>query len=77
MPLYSYQCNQCGHGFELLVRSGDTPLCDSCQSPDLTRLVSRIAPDSKIKGVVKDARALAAKEGHFSNYSKAERAKLR
>ncbi|MFY9874826.1 MAG: zinc ribbon domain-containing protein, partial [Rhodomicrobium sp.] len=27
MPLYSYDCNTCGHEFETLIRSSDTPTC--------------------------------------------------
>ena len=44
MPLYAYECNQCGNEFETLVRSSDTPSCPSCESTDLTRQLSLIAP---------------------------------
>ena len=31
MPIYEYECRACGHQFEQLVRTGDTPACPSCQ----------------------------------------------
>lgn len=41
MPIYEYECRQCGHRFEYLVRSG-TPAaeCPSCRHKDLTQLIS-------------------------------------
>jgi len=36
MPLYEYQCTQCGHRFEVLQRmgeGGDGLSCPSCQAP--------------------------------------------
>jgi putative FmdB family regulatory protein len=47
MPIYGFDCNKCGHQFEKLVRSSDTPICPSCQSTDLKRQLSLIAPPSK------------------------------
>lgn len=72
MPLYSYRCTACDDCFETLVRSTDTPACPACGSDRLERLVSLTAAESKLKGVVQRARAQAAREGHFSNYSKSE-----
>lgn len=41
MPIYEYECRQCGHKFELLVRSGDErPNCGSCGSQDTEKLFS-------------------------------------
>lgn len=76
MPFYSYRCGGCGHAFELLVRSGDVPACPSCGSGALDRQVSLTAPQGKSANVIGNARAQAAREGHFSNYGKAERSKL-
>lgn len=73
MPLYSYRCNACETAFETLVRSSDVPVCPSCNSGDLTKLVSMPAAEGKSKGIIQSARAQAAREGHFSNYSKSER----
>ena len=40
MPIYEYRCEDCGHEFEALVRSSDTPACEKCASPKLARLLS-------------------------------------
>ena len=47
MPIYGYDCNKCGHEFETLVRSSDTPTCPSCGSADLTKQLSLIASPAK------------------------------
>ena len=75
MPFYPYRCSGCGHEFELLVRSSDVPACPSCRSEALEKLVSLTAPQGKSAGLLKSARSQAAREGHFSNYSAAERPK--
>ena len=46
MPIYEYRCRSCGHEFEALVRSPEQPLCPSCRSVDLERLISMFAVDS-------------------------------
>lgn len=76
MPLFSFRCKACNHEFETLVRASEAPVCASCGSGDLDKLVSRIAPEGKSGQILKNARTAAAKEGHFSNYSKAERSRL-
>ena len=40
MPIYEYECKTCGHEFERLIRTGDVPSCPSCNSQELTRLLS-------------------------------------
>lgn len=75
MPLYSYRCQSCDHGFETLVRSGETPSCPSCGGADLTRQLSNVAPEGKSGAILQSARRQASKEGHFSNYSRSERPK--
>jgi putative FmdB family regulatory protein len=40
MPIYEYTCKTCKHQFEALVRGGNTPVCASCGSEDLERLLS-------------------------------------
>jgi putative FmdB family regulatory protein len=47
MPIYGFDCNKCGHQFEKLVRSSETPACPSCNGTDLTRQLSLIAPPAK------------------------------
>ena len=76
MPLYDYHCKACEADFELLVRSDPVPACPHCGATDVERTISRIAPAGKTAGIIADARRQAAKEGHFSHYSKSERAKL-
>lgn len=46
MPLYEYCCRACGHTFETLVRTSDTPACPACGATDLERLLSLFAVDS-------------------------------
>ena len=47
MPIYGYDCKNCGHEFETLVRTSDTPACPACGSVDLTKQLSLIASPSK------------------------------
>ena len=43
MPIYEYQCRQCGHQFEKLVRGDATAECPACQAPEAERLFSMSA----------------------------------
>lgn len=76
MPLFDYRCSACGAGFELLVRGDTVPACPQCGGTALEKALSRIAPAGKIEGMRMAMRQRAAAEGHFSHYSKAEKAKL-
>lgn len=42
MPIYEYQCKQCGHHLEELEKVSDAPLvdCPKCGKPGLQRIVS-------------------------------------
>ncbi|NTV10726.1 MAG: zinc ribbon domain-containing protein [Zoogloea sp.] len=75
MPLYDYRCPACDKTFELLVRSSTVPQCPACGSQQLEKLISKPATPGQSAGIIKSARAQAAREGHFSNYSAAERRK--
>lgn len=75
MPIHDYRCRACGHEFETLVRSGTQPACPQCAGTALDKLLSLTAPQGTSAAIVASARRAAAKEGHFSHYSKAERAK--
>lgn len=77
MPIYDYRCSTCGQHFELLVRSSDTPACPHCAGTALERQLSRPAPPGTSRATIAAGRRLAAKEGHFSNYSAAERSKIK
>ena len=76
MPLYDYHCPACQAEFELLVRTSTVPTCPQCGATELERAVSRIAPAGKIEAIRRSNRRAAAAEGHLSNFSPAERAKL-
>ena len=76
MPLHTYVCGTCSHQFETLVRSGEEVTCPECGGSDLSRQLGAIAPDAKSPGLLKGAREQAKREGHFSNYSRAERSKI-
>jgi putative FmdB family regulatory protein len=43
MPIYDFHCRACGHDFEALVRTADTPECPACHGQDLERLLSGFA----------------------------------
>jgi putative FmdB family regulatory protein len=50
MPIYEYQCSNCGHGLEVLQKISDQPLseCPQCQQTELRKLVS--ASSFRLKG---------------------------
>lgn len=76
MPIYDFRCTACGRTFERLVRGGDAPTCPDCGSGALDRLVSRPAAPGQSAGLIANARRQAAREGHFSHYSRAEKSKV-
>jgi putative FmdB family regulatory protein len=73
MPIYDYHCRKCDKNFELLVRGSMVPACPDCGSEDLEKQVSRPAPPGQSAGIISRARSQAAREGHLSNFSPAER----
>lgn len=40
MPVYEYRCAECTAQFEELILGSETPVCPSCDSEQLTRLIS-------------------------------------
>jgi putative FmdB family regulatory protein len=50
MPIFDYQCEACGHVFDVLQKLADAPLtdCPSCGKPALKKLLS--APSFQLKG---------------------------
>lgn len=76
MPMFDFHCSACGHAFEALVRSSDTPSCPACKSTALEKDLSRISPAGKIEGIRMAHRRVAAAQGHFDHYSPSDKAKL-
>lgn len=50
MPLFEYQCQDCEHEFEVLVRAGEKPQCPTCESTQLEKLMSASA--ARINGAL-------------------------
>ena len=50
MPLYEYQCSNCNHRFEKIVKFSDPPLttCPACEQESIEQLLS--APAVQFKG---------------------------
>ncbi|MDP1931207.1 MAG: zinc ribbon domain-containing protein [Gammaproteobacteria bacterium] len=50
MPIYEYQCGDCGHRMEALQKISDAPLldCPACHASGLVKLVS--ASSFRLKG---------------------------
>ena len=50
MPIYEYQCRECGYRLDALQKMSDAPLsdCPECERPGLKKLVS--APHFRLKG---------------------------
>ena len=40
MPIYEYECQDCGKVFEYLVLGDPDPACEACQSKRVCRLMS-------------------------------------
>ena len=48
MPIYEYECRQCGHRFEYLVlASTPAAACPECRTQDLTQLISLCSMSSE------------------------------
>jgi len=48
MPVYEYECRQCGHRFEYLVlRTSPAAACPACQQQDLKQLISLCSMSSE------------------------------
>lgn len=72
MPIFDFHCNACGKDSELLVRASADPVCPACGSTDLGKQLSAPPAPGKSTGILRQARAQAAREGHFSNYKPSE-----
>lgn len=74
MPFYSFHCSRCSEDFEALmsISATELPACPACGTTEVERLPSAPAIGGRTKSLTQQARSMAAKEGHFSNYSKSE-----
>ena len=58
MPIYDYQCRDCGHQFEMVVLRSTAIACPACQSANLEQLLSAFAVNSE---GIRQANASAAR----------------
>ncbi|CCG41873.1 FmdB family zinc ribbon protein [Magnetospirillum molischianum] len=72
MPIFSFRCTKCSEEFETLVMGSESPTCPACSSSALERLVSAPSVGGKTEAALGRVRQQAAREGHFSNYSRSE-----
>lgn len=72
MPLYAFNCLDCNHDFETLVRSTEVSTCPSCGSEKLQQQVAKICVEIKYPAIAKSWRRQAAREGDLTNFTKDE-----
>jgi putative FmdB family regulatory protein len=48
VPLYDFECQRCWIRFEALVPAGTLGVCPECGAPEARRLLSPVAPPSRI-----------------------------
>ncbi len=79
MPIYDYQCRNCGEEFELLVLKNTVAACPACQSQDLEQQVSTFAVSSEAisQANVKAARAKLAASSNYKDQKVAEAEEIR
>lgn len=77
MPIYDFHCLSCDRIFERITRADALPACPHCGAAQVERLVSMPAAPGKSAGIIASGRQQAAREGHFSNYSKADKARVK
>jgi putative FmdB family regulatory protein len=81
MPVYEYECRQCGHRFEYLVlHSSPVAECPACQEKDLEQLISLCAVSSdtskeaslsaahKKAGAVRNEKRHEEHKGHHEHF---------
>ncbi len=50
MPLYEYECRECGKRFEAFVTASHRPVCPSCHSENLEKLLSAFGVGGPSRG---------------------------
>jgi putative FmdB family regulatory protein len=73
MAIFDFHCADCSQTVEILVLGNSPATCPRCGGERLQKLPSAPAPIGKSRDIISRARARAAREGHFSHYSPAER----
>jgi putative FmdB family regulatory protein len=79
MPIYEYECRQCGEQFELLVLKTTVAECPACQGRELEQLVSGFAVSSEEKRIanVQSARRKYANSSNYKDQKIAEAEEIR
>jgi putative FmdB family regulatory protein len=74
MPIYEYECRDCGSQFEALVRNGSLPACPGCRGQQLDRLLSLFAVSSEgtRTQALKDGRARGARVKRDQDHAQRE-----
>jgi putative FmdB family regulatory protein len=47
MPIYEFECAECGERFEELVAAGQAPPCPACGAGGARRLLSAVSPPGR------------------------------
>ena len=47
MPIYEFECEECGARFEELVAAGADAPCPACGAPRAHRLISNVSPPGR------------------------------
>jgi len=50
MPIYEYECRDCGERFEYLLRGAEKPACPACGATGLQKQISAPAPSQMAQG---------------------------
>jgi putative FmdB family regulatory protein len=76
LPIYEYQCPDCGHRFEQLQKISDAPIrvCPNCNQEHLRKLVSQTSFVLKGGGWYKDHYGLKGKDGKEAKSDSAKEA---
>ena len=79
MPIYDYQCRNCGEEFELLVLKNTVAACPACQSQDLEQLISgfSVSSESSRQANLKAARRKYAASSNYKDQKVAEAEEIR
>jgi putative FmdB family regulatory protein len=79
MPIYEYECRQCGEQFEALVLKETVASCPACQSPDLEQLISgfAVSSESSRQSNLQAARRKLASSSNYRDQKIAEAEEIR